>query len=247
MRSIQESVASKTWPVAAAGIFMILLLTANGIAQSVRERTPEFAVLETLGYRPSTLLTLVFAEAAIPCLAGAVLGAVFAILLSSVPTAFLPAALSIDAQADTLARAWSASHLAAHAAGARRRGDSDAAPEATRASATPWRVAEMRTLIQTLVLTYLGILGILQRKWSSMVLIGSVACVIGVLLSMLSVTAGMLRSYRAGEDPRLAIVLGPESTTEWGNGIPASAVGTIFDAPGIAKSQMAVRWLIRRF
>ena len=66
----------------------------------------------------------------------------------------------------------------------------------------------MRILMQTLVLTRLGLLGILQRKWSSLVLVGSVACVIGVLLSMLSVTAGMLRAYRSGEDPRLAIVLG---------------------------------------
>ena len=94
----------------------------------------------------------------------------------------------------------------------------------------------MRILRQTLVLTRLGLLGIPQRKWSSLVLIGSVACVIGVLLSMLSITAGMLRAYRSGEDPRLAIVLGPENGTEWGNGIPANAIGTILDAPGIAKS-----------
>jgi putative ABC transport system permease protein len=60
------SVASKTWPVASAGIFMILLLTANGIAQSLRERIPEFAVLKTIGYRQSTLMALVLAEVAIP-------------------------------------------------------------------------------------------------------------------------------------------------------------------------------------
>jgi hypothetical protein len=95
----------------------------------------------------------------------------------------------------------------------------------------------MRVLMQTLVLTRLGLLGVLQRKWTSLVLVGSVACVIGFLLSMLSVTAGMLRSYRSGEDPRLAIVLGPDSTTEWGNGIAANAIGTILDAPGIARSQ----------
>jgi putative ABC transport system permease protein len=94
----------------------------------------------------------------------------------------------------------------------------------------------MRIRMQTLVLTRLGLLGILQRKWSSLVLVGSVACVIGVLLSMLSVTAGMLRAYRSGEDPRLAMVLGPENGTEWGNGIHANVIGTILDAPGIARS-----------
>jgi hypothetical protein len=47
----------------------------------------------------------------------------------------------------------------------------------------------MRILTQTLVLSRLGFAGLPQRKWSSLVLVGSVACVIGVLLSMLSVTA----------------------------------------------------------
>ena len=88
------SVASKTWPVAGAGIFMILLLTANGIAQSVRERIPEFAVLKTIGYRQSTLMALVFAEAAIPCVIGAGIGAGLAVLLTRLPTHFLPTDLA---------------------------------------------------------------------------------------------------------------------------------------------------------
>jgi len=84
------SVASKTWPVAGAGIFMILLLSANGMAQSVRERIPEFAVLKTLGFGHSTLMGLVFAEAAIPCFAGAVIGMGVAKLVSGVPSNYLP-------------------------------------------------------------------------------------------------------------------------------------------------------------
>lgn len=32
------------------------------------------------------------------------------------------------------------------------------------------------------------------------------------------------------------IVLGPDNATEWGHGIPASDIGTILDAPGIARS-----------
>jgi len=88
------SVASKTWPVAGAGIFMILLLTANGIAQSVRERTIEFAVLETIGYRQSALMALVLAEAALPCLAGAALGLGLAVLLTQLPAHFLPTDLT---------------------------------------------------------------------------------------------------------------------------------------------------------
>jgi putative ABC transport system permease protein len=88
------SLARAAWPLAGAGIFMILLLTANGIAQSVRERTPEFAVLETLGYRDTSLMALVFAEAVIPCLAGAILGTALARALTRLPVDYLPRDLS---------------------------------------------------------------------------------------------------------------------------------------------------------
>ena len=84
------SLARRTWLIAGAAIFMILLLTANGIAQSVRERTPEFAVLETLGYPARILMALVFAEALIPCLAGALLGTGLAAVLIRMPTPYLP-------------------------------------------------------------------------------------------------------------------------------------------------------------
>lgn len=80
----------------------------------------------------------------------------------------------------------------------------------------------------------LGFAGLRRRKWSSLAIVISMACVIGVLLSMLSFTTGMLQAYRAGEDPRLALVLSPQNRTEYGNGIAASALGTILDAPGIA-------------
>lgn len=80
----------------------------------------------------------------------------------------------------------------------------------------------------------LGLAGLPRRKWSSLAIVLSMACVIGVLLSMLSFTMGMSRAYRAGGDPRLALVLSQQNRTEYGNGIAASAVGTILDAPGIA-------------
>jgi putative ABC transport system permease protein len=53
---------------------MILLLTGHGMAQSVRERLGEFAVLKTIGYSTAGIIALVFAEALAPALAGAGLG-----------------------------------------------------------------------------------------------------------------------------------------------------------------------------
>jgi putative ABC transport system permease protein len=88
------SVSSRTLPVAAAGAFMILLLITNGVAQSVRERMPEFAVLQTMGYRPRVLMALVFAEVAIPCVAGALVGIVLAVVLTRLPLDYLPSDLA---------------------------------------------------------------------------------------------------------------------------------------------------------
>jgi putative ABC transport system permease protein len=52
--------------VALAGMFMVLFLTANGIARSVRERFGELAMLRTLGYGDSAVIALVFWEAESP-------------------------------------------------------------------------------------------------------------------------------------------------------------------------------------
>lgn len=92
----------------------------------------------------------------------------------------------------------------------------------------------MRIVTQSAVVLDVAFASLHQRKWSSLVIVASMACVIGVLLSMLSFTTGMLRAYRAGGNPGDAIVLAADNRTEYGNGIPANTIGTILDAPGIA-------------
>jgi putative ABC transport system permease protein len=67
-------IAMMTWSIASAGLLMILFLTGNAIARSVRERVPEFAVLQSMGFRGAHVMGLVFVEAAIPCIVGAVIG-----------------------------------------------------------------------------------------------------------------------------------------------------------------------------
>jgi putative ABC transport system permease protein len=68
------NVGAVTRKISFAGLGMILFLTANGLAQSVRERFAEFAALKTMGYSDRTLMLLVFLEAAMPCIIGAALG-----------------------------------------------------------------------------------------------------------------------------------------------------------------------------
>lgn len=96
------SMATVTLPVAGAGLFMILLLIANGIAQSVHERIPEFAVLQTVGFRGRAIAMLVFAEATIPCLIGAVVGIALANVLTQWTWQYLPHDVTTEIPKPTL-------------------------------------------------------------------------------------------------------------------------------------------------
>ncbi|HEX4966095.1 MAG TPA: FtsX-like permease family protein [Thermoanaerobaculia bacterium] len=60
--------------VLAAVFFTILLVAGNTMAQSVRERTNELAVLKTLGFGNALVLTLVLAESCLIAVLGGALG-----------------------------------------------------------------------------------------------------------------------------------------------------------------------------
>jgi putative ABC transport system permease protein len=63
--------------VVSAVLFGMLLVIGNTMAQAVRERTNELAVLKTLGYRNGLVLFLVIAESCLLALCGAALGLLF--------------------------------------------------------------------------------------------------------------------------------------------------------------------------
>ena len=60
--------------VLAAVFFTILLVTANTMAQAIRERTGELAVLKTLGYSDALVVTLVLVESCLIALIGGAAG-----------------------------------------------------------------------------------------------------------------------------------------------------------------------------
>ncbi len=82
-----------------AVVFTTLLVTANTMAMSIRERTREVAVLKTLGFERQTILGLFVGESMALSLAGGVFGAGFAWLLlvafKSSPMGFFLAAMTI--------------------------------------------------------------------------------------------------------------------------------------------------------
>jgi putative ABC transport system permease protein len=76
--------------IALAGLGMILFLSASVIAKSVRERLAEFATLKTLGFSDTGVMALVVAEAALPCLAGALFGVSIAAVLVQILPGIMP-------------------------------------------------------------------------------------------------------------------------------------------------------------
>jgi putative ABC transport system permease protein len=60
--------------IVGAVLFTLLFLTSNTMAQSVRERIPELAVLKTLGFSDSSVQWLVLAEALVLSILSALLG-----------------------------------------------------------------------------------------------------------------------------------------------------------------------------
>lgn len=67
--------------ICGAVVFAILLVSANTMAMSIRERTREVAVLKTLGFRRGTILSIYIGEAVTISLVGGLLGATGATLL----------------------------------------------------------------------------------------------------------------------------------------------------------------------
>ena len=65
-----------------AVFFTLLLVVGNTMAQAVRERIPELAILKTLGFSNGSVLGFVFAEAMVLCAAGGIIGLGLATLAS---------------------------------------------------------------------------------------------------------------------------------------------------------------------
>ncbi|GAB2509600.1 ABC transporter permease [Pseudoxanthomonas sangjuensis] len=97
-KTMTEAAAAASWMKQTADIglivgsimgavfFTLLLLTGNTMAQAVRERIPELAVLKTIGFRDGSVLGLVLAESVLLVLIGGVLGLGLAALLGPILT-----------------------------------------------------------------------------------------------------------------------------------------------------------------
>jgi putative ABC transport system permease protein len=90
-------------------------------------------------------------------------------------------------------------------------------------------------LRQLFTVSAIGFSTLGQRRGTSFVIVAGVACVVAVLVSMLSVVEGQTRMYLSGGGTDHAIILPKDATGESSFSLTRSAVDTILNAPGIAK------------
>jgi putative ABC transport system permease protein len=69
--------------ICGAVTFTILLVSANTISMSVRERIREVGILKTLGFTPGNILSIILGEAAFISLIGGAIGCLLATILCS--------------------------------------------------------------------------------------------------------------------------------------------------------------------
>jgi putative ABC transport system permease protein len=76
--------------ICGAVVFSILLVSANTMAMSVRERSREVGILKTIGFTTSQVLGVILGEAVLISEAGAVLGLLLAVVLCAGVTKLVP-------------------------------------------------------------------------------------------------------------------------------------------------------------
>jgi putative ABC transport system permease protein len=78
--------------ISGAITFTLLLVSANTVAMTIRDRTREIAILRTLGYAPGTIVGLILGESAVLSFVGALIGGLLAAgmaaVLSKAPVPF---------------------------------------------------------------------------------------------------------------------------------------------------------------
>ena len=91
-------------------------------------------------------------------------------------------------------------------------------------------------IVQSIVVLRISLSTVHQRAGTWLTIVVAIACVTGVMTSVLSVSAGLAREFGAAGDSSWAVVLPIPVAYEDSERISRSDVGIILDAPGIAKT-----------
>ncbi len=97
--------------ICGAVVFSILLVSANTMAMSIRERTREVAILKTLGFTRNTVLGLFVGEAVVIALVGGIVGSLVALVLGQGAAKAGGFAGALQVNFPTMLTAWGAAAL----------------------------------------------------------------------------------------------------------------------------------------
>lgn len=93
----------------------------------------------------------------------------------------------------------------------------------------------MNVLRQIVAVCLVDLGSLRERYATALVVVIGMACVVGVLTSMLSLTAGFARAYLRSEDATRVIVWRDGARFDQSLSLKNDMIGTIIDAPGISK------------
>ncbi len=216
-----------------AVFFTILLVAGNTMAQSVRERTNELAVLKTLGFTHGQVLALVLAESCCIAVLGGLLGLALSWVLITVggdptrgqlPVFFFPGRDIALGVALTLVLGLVTGMLPAfqaHAPAHRRRAEEG--------------LTMLNWLSQIAAVTALNLRTIGQRRGSSAAAVVGVAGVVAVFVAVLSIGEGFRHTLQSTGSPDTAIVLRTGSDSEMMSGLRRDDTRIIAEAPGVRR------------
>src|SRR5580698_10317424 len=94
----------------------------------------------------------------------------------------------------------------------------------------------MNSLRQIWIVSALNFRSLRARLWQSLVIVAGMACVIGVLLSMLSMTEGLHNAYISTGDPRAVFVISAGAQWETQGSLARDKARIIMGMPGVAKT-----------
>ena len=91
----------------------------------------------------------------------------------------------------------------------------------------------MNSLKQIAAVTVMSLRTVPDRLGSSLVVVIGMACAVGALVSILSMSAGFLRTMANTGNPSRAIIMSDGALGEWGSTLPHALAAVVSDMPGI--------------
>ena len=95
----------------------------------------------------------------------------------------------------------------------------------------------MNAIRQFGAVTAMGLKTIPTRLGASLVIVLGMACAVGALISIMSLSTGLMRTIEGTGRADRAIVLAQGSLYEFGSSLSRASAATIADAPGIRKDR----------